>query len=432
MSRKRPIERYDENDLLGIKVSHSESLFKEGQDVILTLKDANVLDTEEDVLENVNLVDLERTKRNLENKASKPDYNPFDEPEYDSFGRFKKKGLLSKYDEEINGIKKEAFRIGLDERRRLEQLEEIKKEISKERGEVSLDMPKYKIASEYYTEEQIVSFKKPKKQKKSKKIKKESEKITADSLSALSNQNDFNDEDHGSRNMDLGDRSKKSRRVEVEDEELIDQAFLEHENLLQNAIKNKIKKSSQEPSNGSKNESKRIKKETAVEVKKERRISDDEMDHQQDDDDEDDFQIPDEEIYGMALEEDDLQRDLMKSLEKARKIKQKERIETEANLEKISETVKILNENEIKVESNREMLFDEERNDRIINSTVEFCRNLGDLSTLKYGKEEEELLDFEKDLLEERDEQNADMEMDDEDERSFKSIRNKWNEGNSN
>ena len=477
MSRKRAAtdDRYDENDLLGIKVSHSETLFKEGQDVILTLKDSNVLDNDEDILENVNLIDQEKATKNQENKSSKPDYNPFDEPEYDSFGRFKKKNLLSKYDEEIEGLKKESFRIGLDESRRIEQLEELKSSLNKESGKVSLELPKYKVASEYFTENEIVTFKKPKKttkksikkstKNKGEEEKEEDDKITADSLLPLGNENNLND--HGSRNNNnntINNKPRNKRReVEVEDEELIDDAFLEHQNLLQNAIKkNKIKtkdelassssksnkKSSSKSSSDSKHHhksssssrsssksSKNETKSTKTEIKKERKMSDNE----EEDDDEDDFQIPDEEIYGTALEEDDLQVELMKSLDKARKIKQKERLENELNLEKISEQAFALNETELEAESNRNNLFENRDDDKIINSTAEFCRNLGDISTLKYGgkDEDEELLDFEKDLLEEKGEQvNGDdeddddqMDIDDDDNnKNFKTIRNKWNE----
>lgn len=445
-SRKRPADltqRYDETDLLGIKVSHSESLFKEGQDVILTLKDANVLDENEDVLENVNLVDHEKAVRNVENKINKATYNPFEEPEYDSFGRFQKKGLLSKYDEELNNLKKEAFRIGLDKSRRSEQFDEIRRTISKERGEVSLQVPKYKIASEYYTEEEIVSFKKPKKSKKSKKLNKikvKDEPITAESLLELDTNLNDNDEDHGSRNKRNNELKSERKVAEViEDDSLVDEAFEEHQKLLQNVIKKKLvqktSSSSRSKETNSNHRSKRMKKSDDAEVKKERHInSDEEMNGTNEEDDEDDFVIPDEEIYGAAIEEDDLQRDLMKSLDKVRKMKQKERNEAEVNLEKISEQIQTLNEDEIKAESNRATVYNGDSGKEIvINSTAEFCRNLGDISNMK----EEELFDeFERDLKEEQDEEA--MEIDDDDDDYVNGIeekhshkersRNKWNE----
>lgn len=45
-----------------------------------------VLDEDEDVLENVNIVDLEKSVKNVENKKKKPDYRPYEEPEFDEFG----------------------------------------------------------------------------------------------------------------------------------------------------------------------------------------------------------------------------------------------------------------------------------------------------------------------------------------------------------
>lgn len=45
-----------------------------------------VLEEEDDVLENVNIVDNERYAKNVENKKKKPDYRPYEEPEFDEFG----------------------------------------------------------------------------------------------------------------------------------------------------------------------------------------------------------------------------------------------------------------------------------------------------------------------------------------------------------
>lgn len=47
---------------------------------------AGVLEEEDDTLINVNIVDNEKAKENLENKKKKPDYKPYDEPEYDEYG----------------------------------------------------------------------------------------------------------------------------------------------------------------------------------------------------------------------------------------------------------------------------------------------------------------------------------------------------------
>lgn len=41
---------------------------------------------EDDVLINVNIVDDERAEKNVENKKKKPDYKPYDEPQFDEYG----------------------------------------------------------------------------------------------------------------------------------------------------------------------------------------------------------------------------------------------------------------------------------------------------------------------------------------------------------
>jgi U4/U6.U5 tri-snRNP-associated protein 1 len=71
---------YTQNDLTGLCVEHSQEHFKEGQSVVLTLKDKYVLDEEDDdTLINVNFADEEKAAKNLENKKKKPAYKPYDE-----------------------------------------------------------------------------------------------------------------------------------------------------------------------------------------------------------------------------------------------------------------------------------------------------------------------------------------------------------------
>lgn len=40
----------------------------------------------EDVLINVNIIDDEKAEKNVENKKKKPDYKPYDEPQFDEYG----------------------------------------------------------------------------------------------------------------------------------------------------------------------------------------------------------------------------------------------------------------------------------------------------------------------------------------------------------
>jgi len=80
--------------------------------VVLTLKDQNILEEEEDVLINVNLVDEERYKKNNEIKKQKPGYKAYEEEEMDESGLPKTKSLLAKYDGEIDGDKRDSFVLG--------------------------------------------------------------------------------------------------------------------------------------------------------------------------------------------------------------------------------------------------------------------------------------------------------------------------------
>lgn len=76
-----------------------------------------------------------------------------------------KKGMLAKYDEEIDGLKSTSFVIG-GEAREIERREREKKMIQaklKKKMLHSLQMPDLQLASEYYTSEEMTQFKKPKK-----------------------------------------------------------------------------------------------------------------------------------------------------------------------------------------------------------------------------------------------------------------------------
>lgn len=94
-------------DLAGVKVAHDMASFLGGDDQILTLKDAGVLENEDegDELENLALREQEKLEEKLNLKKKKPVYDPND---VDETGEI---GILSKYDEEINGKKKKAFTL---------------------------------------------------------------------------------------------------------------------------------------------------------------------------------------------------------------------------------------------------------------------------------------------------------------------------------
>ena len=92
--KKKKEKEYTADYLAGMRVEHDQAMIKEGQEIILTLKDRSILtgfgenldvdqDDEADVLVNVNIMDDERAKMNIENKKKKPDYKPYDEVDED-------------------------------------------------------------------------------------------------------------------------------------------------------------------------------------------------------------------------------------------------------------------------------------------------------------------------------------------------------------
>ena len=166
--------QYGRNNLSGLKVEHSAESFQSGQSMILTLKDADILDNEAtDTLVNVNKVDDEKAKKKIDDaKKSKTGYNAYDDEEIDPLtGEVRKKTMLNKYDEEIDGHKKDTFTIGSggdynEEEQIKKRKEEIKAKLAA-KNVISLESAPLKIASDYYTaEEAAAKFKKPKKKKK--------------------------------------------------------------------------------------------------------------------------------------------------------------------------------------------------------------------------------------------------------------------------
>lgn len=161
---ERKKQQYTEKDLRGLRVDHDVNTFAEERDVILTLKDSGVLDEGHDVLVNVNMIDNEKYKKNVENKKKKIHYNPYEDPEYDEFGNMKEKSLLAQYDEEIEGEKRDGFSIGSDNgaERKQTVIRSVKEKLAKKKLETIGDKT-LTLASEYYNEEELAKFKKPKK-----------------------------------------------------------------------------------------------------------------------------------------------------------------------------------------------------------------------------------------------------------------------------
>ncbi|XP_026685825.1 U4/U6.U5 tri-snRNP-associated protein 1 [Diaphorina citri] len=327
---------YSAKHIKGLKVEHDIKDFTEGRNVILTLKDQDILaEDASDTLVNVNMVDDERHKKNVLNRKQKVGgkfgYSALDEDEFDEDGNPRESQLLSKYDEEIEGTKKKSFAIG--ENYEEQRKNEVREKLYGNRKLESLASAKLKLASDYLTEDEV-KFKKPK--KKVRKIRKT--KLRADDLL----------------NMDSGaDQSSEMMKREVKSEP-------------------------ESP----------YRRSGSARVKDEPEDDDDRMEL-----DVDDMEAPGEDLSEIKmLEMDD--GELQVALNKARKLKQRENI-CETSVDKVAKS--ILAEADLKNEAGGAI---------ILNSTAEFCRTLGDIPTYgqagNRGEEEQELLDFEREMKEER------------------------------
>ncbi|EMD31320.1 hypothetical protein CERSUDRAFT_119882 [Gelatoporia subvermispora B] len=159
-------EEYTERDLAGLKVSHDFEGMDEGEAHILTLKDSRILDNEEDELQNVEIAETERLKKNQEMKIKKRDYTGYDDDEFAPGNEGMKRSLLSKYDDFLEGPKETGFRLGSSaastESKRAAQ-EQAAAAVNK--SLLSIDYAK-NIESSDYLKEGDVGFKKPKTKKK--------------------------------------------------------------------------------------------------------------------------------------------------------------------------------------------------------------------------------------------------------------------------
>lgn len=329
---------YTSRELKGLKVQHKVDSFSEGQTVILTLEDKGVLDEEEDVLVNVGLVDKEKAEKNVELRKKKPDYNPYDEEEsVDDMVSFKNQSVLSKYDEEIDGEKKKSFRLstgGIAHGEREKELQAMKDTLRSQAQ--SLAMPALAIASEYYTPQEMVGFKKTK--RRVKKIRKKDRLTVADEL-----HDDTRTTDFGSRMRGRGRKQDGEGGEEVKEEDNnlpIDMPPL---------------------------------------------LSDDIRTAEMDISDEEDFAAPEPSV----LEEDEAEQELQKQLEKQRKLKQKQLLKDSGEM--VAEQIKMISTNKNDNDA-------EKKNNIVFNATSEFCRTLGDIPT--YGlsgnrEDQEDIMDFE-------------------------------------
>ncbi|CAN6726205.1 unnamed protein product [Malus baccata var. baccata] len=202
--------------LAGVKVLHGLDKVMEGGAVVLTLKDQNILadgDINEDIdmLENVEIG--EQKQRDDAYKAAKKKRGAYVDKFNDDPGTEKK--MLPQYDDPTPDEG-----LTLDERGRFtgeaeKKLEELRKRIqgvpTKDRFE-DLNMSG-KISSDFYTQDEMLQFKKPKKKKSLRKR----EKLDLDALEAEAVSAGLGVEDLGSRN-DAKRRASKEEQERLEAE----------------------------------------------------------------------------------------------------------------------------------------------------------------------------------------------------------------------
>ncbi|XP_056136207.1 U4/U6.U5 tri-snRNP-associated protein 1 [Lampris incognitus] len=347
-------DSYTSRDLKGLTVQHKMEAFEEGETVILTLQDKGVLEEKGDVLVNVGLVDREKADKNVELKKKKPDYKPYEEEEsVDDMVMLKPRSVLSKYDEEIDGEKKKSFRLGTGgfaEGERERELQAIRESLRNQAQ--SLEMPALTIATEYFTPEEMVGFKKTK--RRVKKIRKKEKQSVPEELVM----DDTRSSDFGSRSRGRGRRQGGEEGQEM------------------------------------------VAEETSV-TQDVPQMSDDIRMAEMDISDEEDFILPEPAV----LEEDEAEQELQKQLEKQRKLKQKQLLKDSG--EKVAEKVKVLEKDDNDNNPDK-------RNNIVFNATSEFCRTLGDIPT--YGlsgnrEDQEDIMDFEQEA-EKDDAGDSDSELD--------------------
>lgn len=335
------LESYSSRDLKGLKVQHQVESFKEGRTTILTLQDKGVLEEEEDVLVNVEMVDKEKADKNVELKKKKPDYKPYEEEEsVDDMVTFKSRSVLSKYDEEIEGEKKKSFRLstwGFADGERERELQAMKESLRNQAQ--SLEMPALTIASEYYSPQEMVGFKKTK--RRVKKIRKKEKQLTvADELH------------DDTRSSDFGSRTRGRGRKQENDADENDGEKGGEDNRWPHEVP---------------------------------QMSDDIRTAEMDISDEDDFEPPE----AAVIEEDEAEQELQKQLEKQRKLRQKKLLKDSG--EKVAEQIRGF----VKGDDENDP---EKKSNIVFNAISEFCRTLGDIPT--YGlsgnrEDQEDIMDFE-------------------------------------
>ncbi|GJQ11972.1 hypothetical protein GpartN1_g3763.t1 [Galdieria partita] len=173
-------------------VGATEEDLRGSEEMILTLKDRNVLDEEEDELENIQLRERQQSLLNQRMKRAINKRNTrgatFEEefPEMEDFSTEKTHSLLPKYDElDLYNDKNNRFRLSsLTEKERQavcrERVENLKQQFSTRRKEESASLPETRIQGEYFTPKEFLGFGKLKRTSGKKKKNKSRRLVTAE------------------------------------------------------------------------------------------------------------------------------------------------------------------------------------------------------------------------------------------------------------
>ncbi|CAL2044278.1 unnamed protein product [Caenorhabditis brenneri] len=354
------------SDTAGMVIGHGREAFIEG-DQILVLQDKGILDDGDEVLVNPNMLDDERHGRNVELRKRKDPHRNFDE-DVDEFGNLKNFGVLAKYDETLEGVEKKQFRLdehgGVDleeEKREMEAFRRMK--MAGKRLE-SLESKKYELASEFYTQDEMTQFRKVKKGKKEKNIRKRKV-LKASDLVPVEKAGEGRDFGRRRRDsdeeMDTNDQSRKGD-VKAEEEGEIDDA------PEVSADNGKWKKAM----SGNGVDIQRLQKLRAK------------HNEEDDEDSEDDLGFTGGvDLTGVVID-DDAEEELSSILAKTRKVKQIDGKQMEEDVGK--RVHEMLSTHGVKMEIDEDEDVKPAKDGQIfIDSTSEYCRHVGEITTLGLG-----------------------------------------------
>ncbi|KAL3986047.1 SART-1 family protein [Acanthocheilonema viteae] len=360
----RKTKKRGKSDLAGLMVGHAKQDFLENSETVLVLEDKGVLDEGEEVLVNPNLAENRRYQKNAEFKRKKNRYEPYEE-EFDEYGMPKEKRLLSKYDE-LEDEAEKTFRLDesgeVDIDKEQEEMKMRRKLLMANKKLESLETSKYTVASEFYTEEEMLSFRRPK-SKKDKKLRKRKGKILkADDL--IPDESALADDTERAAKIINRQRTAEAFGIKEEEEIVKDKSNLEDGELADDDEKKSNWKTAETSA--------------FVDVQNLNKLA---RQVEEDEEDDDDDLVGGVDLSNVVIE-DDAEEELSMILDRARKLKQheikKENPESDAAL-KVHELIKIHSVKE-------EPMDLEEGIDKggvVIDSTMEYCRNLGEIPT--YG-----------------------------------------------